>query len=72
VDLFAYPNGIPGKDFSPRHVDMVRSAGFTAAVTTARGAAAKSCSPWLLPRFTPWDRSMWKFALRCVENLRHG
>ena len=58
VDLFAYPNA-PGKDFSPRHVDMVRAAGFRAAVTTARGAAAAGCTPYLVPRFTPWDRSMW-------------
>ena len=72
VNFFAYPNGIPGKDFSPRHVAMVRSAGFRGAVTTARGAAATGCTPFLLPRFTPWDRSMWKFAARCAANVHRG
>jgi peptidoglycan/xylan/chitin deacetylase (PgdA/CDA1 family) len=71
VDLFAYPNGVPGKDFSARHVDMVRAAGFSAAVTTASGAARTGGDPFLLPRFTPWDRSMWKFAARCAVNLGH-
>jgi peptidoglycan/xylan/chitin deacetylase (PgdA/CDA1 family) len=72
VDLFAYPNGVPGKDFSVRHCDMVRSAGFRAAVTTAPGAAGTGGDPFQLPRFTPWDRSMWKFAVRCAANLRQG
>lgn len=72
VALFAYPNGVPEVDFSARHVDMVRSAGFKAAVTTARGTAGPGDDEFLVPRFTPWDRSMWKFALRCAVNLRHG
>jgi hypothetical protein len=50
---------------------MVRAAGFSAAVTTASGAARTGGDPFLLPRFTPWDRSMWKFAARCAVNLGH-
>lgn len=72
VDLFAYPNGVPGKDFSPRHADIVRSAGFRAAVTTAPGTAGVRGDPYLVPRFTPWDKPMWKFAARCAANVRSG
>jgi peptidoglycan/xylan/chitin deacetylase (PgdA/CDA1 family) len=70
VSLFAYPNGVPGKDFSPRHVDMVRSAGYAAAVTTAAGAIGSAGDRFMMPRFTPWDRSMWRFTARCAANLR--
>ena len=28
VELFAYPNGIPGEDFGPRHVALARKVGF--------------------------------------------
>jgi len=72
IDLFAYPNGVPERDFSPRHVDMVRDAGFRAAVTTAPGAAATGCAPFLVPRYTPWGRSMWKFGAGCALNLRQS
>ncbi|MEO7497677.1 MAG: polysaccharide deacetylase family protein [Massilia sp.] len=69
VRLFAYPNGKPGHDFEARHVHMLRSQGFEAAVTTAWGAARASTDPFLLPRFTPWDRSKSRFLLRMGSNL---
>jgi peptidoglycan/xylan/chitin deacetylase (PgdA/CDA1 family) len=69
VRLFAYPNGRPGADFEKRHANMLRSAGFDAAVTTASGAARASCDPYELPRFTPWDRSSGAFLLRMGSNL---
>ena len=64
VNLFAYPNGVPGRDYDARHVAMVREAGFTAALSTAWGTATKGADLWQLPRFTPWDRSSFKFCLR--------
>lgn len=67
--LFAYPNGRPGRDFSSRDVDLVRECGFLAAVTTAAGHARVGDDLMQLPRFTPWDRDMWRFALRCGLNL---
>ena len=71
--LFAYPNGRPSTDFSKDHVDMVRRLGFSAAVTTAPGAPHEDSDLFQIPRFTPWDRSQPKFALRIVHNamLRH-
>ncbi|WP_421621972.1 polysaccharide deacetylase family protein [Alkalilimnicola ehrlichii] len=69
VRLFAYPNGRPGTDYAPEHVDMVRDCGFEAAVSTAAGAAGPASDPYQLPRFTPWDRTPGRFALRLARNL---
>lgn len=68
VRLFAYPNGKPGQDYGPEHVDMVRQLGFDAAVSTAWGRAARA-DLYQLPRFTPWDRQPLRFALRLAHNL---
>lgn len=69
VSLFAYPNGKPGRDFETRHVDMLRAQGFEGAVTSACGAARSGTDPFLLPRFTPWDRGSSRFVLRMASNL---
>jgi peptidoglycan/xylan/chitin deacetylase (PgdA/CDA1 family) len=70
VSLFAYPNGVPGADYLPEHVRMVRDVGFGAAVSTAWGAASAASDRFQLPRFTPWDRSRWRFGARLLANLR--
>ncbi|CAL95882.1 polysaccharide deacetylase family protein [Azoarcus olearius] len=70
VDLFAYPNGRPAADYRAEHVEMVRAAGFKAAVSTAAGAAHAATDLFQLPRFTPWDRSPMRFGLRLMNNLR--
>jgi peptidoglycan/xylan/chitin deacetylase (PgdA/CDA1 family) len=69
VTLFAFPNGKPGRDYHAEHVAMVREAGFTAAVSTAWGAANRQADRFQLPRFTPWDRQRLPFGLRLVRNL---
>ncbi|HEU0367930.1 MAG TPA: polysaccharide deacetylase family protein [Candidatus Acidoferrum sp.] len=69
VKLFAYPNGRPAKDYLSESVEVVRSLGFTAAVTTAVGAADRASDPLQLPRFTPWDRTKTRFGLRLAANL---
>ena len=69
VTLFAYPNGRPGEDFDATTVDLVRDAGFDAAVTTAWGAARRGTDPLRIPRFTPWDRTRGRFAARLAGNL---
>ncbi|OIR07137.1 polysaccharide deacetylase [mine drainage metagenome] len=69
IELFAYPNGVLGKDFSVRHGQMARRLGFTAAVSTSAGAASRGADLFQLPRFTPWDRTPLRFALRCSLNL---
>jgi peptidoglycan/xylan/chitin deacetylase (PgdA/CDA1 family) len=71
VPLFAYPNGHPGDDYTPEHVQMVREAGFAAAVSTAWGAANRTSDPMQLPRFTPWTRKPLRFDLLMLRNLRH-
>ncbi len=70
VRFFAYPNGIPGRDYSAVQVQLVRQAGFEAAVTTARGAARHGCDLFQIPRFTPWDSGGLRFGLRLANNLR--
>jgi peptidoglycan/xylan/chitin deacetylase (PgdA/CDA1 family) len=68
IHLFAYPNGKPGTDFGREHVEMVRAAGYRAAVTTARGVAQRGTDPYQIPRFTPWDRTSLRFIARLAEN----
>lgn len=69
MPVFAYPNGKPGEDYSAETVAIVRELGFEAAVSTAWGAARYGADPFQLPRFTPWDRSQWRFGLRLLRNL---
>ncbi|HXF46700.1 MAG TPA: polysaccharide deacetylase family protein [Burkholderiaceae bacterium] len=71
VALFAYPNGVPQQDYRAEHVELVRTAGFDAAVCTAWGVARPGADPFQLPRFTPWDRTRPRFALRLARNLSH-
>ena len=72
VDLFAYPNGKPGIDYSQRDVSMVRALGFRAAVSTAPGCIRTGEDLYQIPRFTPWDRTRLKFAARLVSNRMAG
>jgi peptidoglycan/xylan/chitin deacetylase (PgdA/CDA1 family) len=69
INLFAYPNGQPGVDYGPEAVEIVRELGFTAAVSTAWGAARKKNDALQLPRFTPWDRSRTRFGLRLAHRM---
>jgi len=70
--LFAYPNGVPAQDYGTRDVALVKAAGFAAAVSTAAGVARTGADMYQLPRFTPWDRGMARFAARCAINVRNG
>lgn len=69
VDVFAYPNGNPRLDLAPRHVEMLREAGFIAAATTEKGVGGTETDPFMMPRFTPWDRTPARFAARCALAL---
>lgn len=69
IRLFAYPNGKRGEDYTQIHVDQVREAGFEAAVTTHPGAAQAGTDRFQIPRFTPWDRTPPRFALRMALNV---
>ena len=69
VRLFAYPNGKAGMDFDERHVGMAKEAGFSAAFTTAMGAASNKHDVYQLPRCRPWDSTPFSFGLRLLSWL---
>jgi peptidoglycan/xylan/chitin deacetylase (PgdA/CDA1 family) len=70
VTLFAYPNGKPDKDYMGLHTQLVRQAGFEAAVSTAPGVSTVASDRFQLPRFSPWDTSRSRYGLRMIANLR--
>ena len=70
VGLFAYPNGKPGEDYSPANVEVVRSLGFDAALSTQWGTSGAGDDPLQIRRFTPWDQSRLRFGARLLRNLR--
>jgi peptidoglycan/xylan/chitin deacetylase (PgdA/CDA1 family) len=72
IDLFAYPNGRPDRDFTNTDVRIARESGFAAAVTTAPGAAGIGNDPFQIPRFSPWERSRLRHGLRLAQNLRRA
>jgi peptidoglycan/xylan/chitin deacetylase (PgdA/CDA1 family) len=69
VSLFAYPNGRAGVDFTHEHAELVRKAGFVAAVTTHKGVSDATTNRWQMPRYTPWERTPGKFLLKLLLNL---
>jgi peptidoglycan/xylan/chitin deacetylase (PgdA/CDA1 family)/glycosyltransferase involved in cell wall biosynthesis len=69
VTAFAYPNGMPGKDFGPEHIEMVRRAGYRMAVTTQRGYAEADTPLMQIPRFTPWGPTAGRIDLQFLRNL---
>ncbi|WP_051497232.1 polysaccharide deacetylase family protein [Candidatus Contendibacter odensensis] len=70
VRFFAFPNGIPHYDYDAHHVELVQSLGFEAAFSTSWGAATAESDFFQLPRFTPWDKSLWLFGLRLILSRR--
>lgn len=66
--LFAYPNGKPGLDYGREHVELVKKAGFEAAVSVAFGTASSNSDHYQIPRFIPWDRDPMKLALRTLTH----
>jgi peptidoglycan/xylan/chitin deacetylase (PgdA/CDA1 family) len=70
VQHFAYPNGVPGVDFDDVTVKLVQDAGFDSAVTTNRGISTANTLPYLLKRFTPWDKTALRFHLRLLNSYR--
>lgn len=66
IKFFAYPNGVRGKDFLMKHMEMVRGTGYRAALTTNWGVSQKNTNPYSLLRFTPWDKHDIKFMIRMI------
>jgi len=69
VGLFAYPNGVPGRDFAGEHALLAKTCGFDAAVSTAWGAASPRSDRFQLPRFSPWDRTRLRYGARLLANI---
>ncbi|TVO62885.1 polysaccharide deacetylase family protein [Denitromonas ohlonensis] len=69
IGLFAYPNGKPEQDYRSEHARLAAELGFDAAVATVWGAATRDSDVFQLPRFTPWDRTKYRFGLRLLQNL---
>jgi peptidoglycan/xylan/chitin deacetylase (PgdA/CDA1 family) len=67
IRTFAYPNGHPGLDYQRAHVEMVREAGFTAAVSNAPGCARTGLDHFQLPRLMPWDKTPMRFGVRMAS-----
>ena len=67
--LFAYPNGRPGVDYDDATAQVVKELGFAAAVSTAWRAARVGDDLMQLPRYTPWERTRTRFALRLAHTL---
>jgi peptidoglycan/xylan/chitin deacetylase (PgdA/CDA1 family) len=68
VDVFAYPNGKPGRDYDQSHVALVEDLGFVAAVSTAAGSAGPEDDLYQLPRYTPWARTPAVWSARLLRN----
>jgi peptidoglycan/xylan/chitin deacetylase (PgdA/CDA1 family) len=64
VDLFAYPNGRPDRDYGPRDVALARRVGFRAAMSTAWGFADQRSDRYQIPRVGSWGESAWRFSAR--------
>ncbi|NND68830.1 MAG: polysaccharide deacetylase family protein [Halioglobus sp.] len=70
VAAFAYPNGLPQRDYGAEHRAMVEESGFSVAVSTHWGVGVPGSDRLQLPRFTPWDREPLRFAVRLLLNQR--
>ena len=68
VSTFAYPNGRPAKDYGREHVELVREAGYTSAVTTAWGCVTSKTQPYELPRISPWGATRFRYLLRIARS----
>jgi peptidoglycan/xylan/chitin deacetylase (PgdA/CDA1 family) len=69
ITTFAYPNGRPYADFSYKHVEMVKRAGYLSAVTTQWGVGDVGTSVFQIPRFTPWGSDPMSIAWQLGRNL---
>jgi peptidoglycan/xylan/chitin deacetylase (PgdA/CDA1 family) len=72
VNGFAYPNGMPGVDYQRVHVEAVHRAGYSYAVTTAKGCASSAADFFQLPRLLPWGDRPSRFAMRLMKEYTIG
>jgi peptidoglycan/xylan/chitin deacetylase (PgdA/CDA1 family) len=69
IEYFAYPNGKFGLDFDHIHMEMVKRCGFLGALSTDKGILKDQIvDGFQIKRFTPWDKTEFKFSLRLALN----
>ncbi len=68
---FAYPNGKPVRDYTPRHAEMVKAAGYRGAVSTAFGVGDQSSDRYQLPRIVPSKTTYPKAFLQMIRASAH-
>ena len=72
VISFAYPNGRADTDFQEKDTAIVKSVGFSLAVTTHWGVSDRRTDRYLIPRFTPWDNTPFRFLARMGAMYRNA
>ena len=68
IEIFAYPNGKPFRDFDGREIEILRHSGYRYALTTSAGTADRRTSTFQIPRFTPWDLRRERYLARMLLN----
>ena len=68
VRTFAYPNGKYQSDYDDVSREAVIENNFELAVSTNWGVSSKRTDRYQLNRFTPWDKTPFKFHLRLLRN----
>lgn len=68
IEIFAYPNGKPFRDFDGREIEILRHSGYRYALTTSDGTADRHTSAFQIPRFTPWDLRCERYLARMLLN----
>ena len=72
VNVFAYPNGKLGADYTPAVRDWVEACGYECAVSTNVGTLRAGQDLFQIPRYTPWESSKLRVALRFAQALNTG
>lgn len=67
VRHFCYPNGQPDVDYKKHHIELVKSAGYLAAFTTADGGIGSPQDPFQFPRLWPYRNNP---ILRSLSTLK--
>jgi len=65
--FFAYPNGLPERDFTQTHQNLVANAGFIGAFSTEDGGISEGSSRFCSPRFLPYRRQPLLFSLSTAK-----
>jgi peptidoglycan/xylan/chitin deacetylase (PgdA/CDA1 family) len=64
---FAYPNGKPGKDYSPRDSQLVAQAGYRNAMSTLAGVSTERTSGFEMPRFVLNETTPFSIVMRVLR-----